>query len=531
VKYVVVVADRIADSGFALLRACADLEIVSTVGAPDRLRAELARAHALIVRSETRVSEELIADAPELSLIARAGTGVDNIDVSAATRRGLAVLNAPGANTVSAAEHTMALLLATMRRIPWAAASMRSGQWDRRSFAGTELRGKTLGVVGLGRIGAQVASLARAFGMKVIAHDPYLPETRAKELGVELLSIEALLPVADIVSLHLPLTADTKRLMNRERLALMKSTAVLVNTARGGLIDHAALLEALNRGALGGAALDVFDPEPLPADSPLRSCERVLLTPHLAASTPEAQERVAQEICAAVRDALLTGAVVGAVNLPGIDGAVLRRLAGVLELSRRLGRLATCIAPGRVRGVEVSYGGDDEQAPRPVMLAAVDGVLDAMGVNHVTLVNALVLAEERGLTVERRVGAAIKGFATTVGVTLSVGDGRTCVMGALVGDRAGRVISIDGFPVDVPADGHLIVLRNRDVPGVIGRVGTMLGAAAINIASYHQSRGDRSSGDALAAIVVDQPPDAELLGRLAALPDVLDVRFASVDGP
>lgn len=529
-SYVVVVADRIAESGVRVLRESPELEVVSTVGAPERLPAELARAQALIVRSETQVSERLIAQAPGLVLIARAGTGVDNIDVAAATRRGVAVINAPGANTVSAAEHTFALLLAAMRKIPWAVASMRSGGWDRTAFAGSELRGKTIGVVGLGRVGSHVATIARAFGMRVLAHDPYLPESRARELGVDLLPLDELLPRVDVVTLHLPLTPETRHLIDRRRLALMRPTAILVNTARGALVDEAALLEALERGTLGGAALDVFDAEPLPADSPLRACDKVILTPHLAASTAEAQERVAQEICAAVRDALVTGAVVGAVNLPGIDGRVLQRLSGVLDLARRLGRLAASLAPGRVQRVEVAYGGADEAAPKPVMLAAVEGVLDAMGVDHVTLVNALVLAEERGLTVERRVGSPEAGFATTVGVNLRAGQTRTVVLGALVGEHAGRVIGINEFAVDVPAEGHVIVLRNRDVPGVIGRVGSLLGGAGINIASYHQSRLDSAGSDALAAIVVDQAPGRDVLRGLADLPDVLDVRFVTLDG-
>jgi len=530
VTYVVVVADRIADSGFALLNAEDDIEVVSTVGDADRLKKEIRRANALIVRSDTQVTEALMAEASELQVIGRAGVGVDNVDVAAATQRGIAVLNAPGANTVSAAEHAIGLLLSHLRSIPPAVSSMRAGKWARKEFPGTEMRGKTLGLFGLGRIGRHVASIARAFGMRIIAHDPYLPEARALELGIELVPVDLLLARADVVSLHLPLTDETRHFLNRDRIAQMKDGAVVVNTARGALIDDAALIEGLDSGKLGGAALDVFDPEPLAEDSPLRSHERVTLTPHLAASTSEAQERVAAEICTAIRDALLTGSVGGAVNLPGISGKALARLVGVMELARRMGRLATAVANGRIRSVAVAYGGKDEDAPRPVMLAALEGVLSTMGVDQVSIVNVAALADERGMRVSRKVTTPLSGFSTTIGVKVQGQHGITNVIGAMVGERAGRVIEVNGFDVDVPADGYLVVLRNRDVPGVIGRVGTLLGEAEINVASYYQSRGGAKSDEALAAIVVDRQPASAVVAKLAGLADVAEVTVANLNG-
>ena len=316
-KHVVLVSDRIAEAGLTLLTARPELEVVSAVGDAAALRRELPRADALLVRSDTRVTADLIAAGPRLRLIARAGMGVDNIDLAAATRRGIVVLNTPGANTVSAAEHTFALLLALVRKVPWAAQSMRSGAWDRTALGGSELHGKLLGIVGLGRIGLHVAGIARGFGMRLVAHDPYVPAARGRELGVALVALDELLARADVVTLHLPLVDGTRHLLDARRLSLMKPTAMVINTARGGLIDEAALLCALERGAIAGAALDVFDEEPLPAESPLRRSERLVLTPHLAASTGEAQERVALEICGAVRDALLEGVVRGAVNGAG----------------------------------------------------------------------------------------------------------------------------------------------------------------------------------------------------------------------
>lgn len=529
----VVVADRVAASGLELLASTPEIETLNVAGqGREALEQALSGAHALIVRSETRVTADLLTRAPHLRLVARAGTGVDTIDVPAATRLGVAVMNAPGANTVSAAEHALGLLLALVRHIPWAAEAMRRGEWDRKRFEGTELRGKTMGIIGLGRIGGHVAQLARAFGMTVIAHDPFLSAERATELQVKVLPLEQLLATADVVTLHVALTEATHHLINAERLRSMKPTALLVNTARGELVDEAALAEAVREKRIAGAALDVFAVEPLAADSPLRRLDRVILTPHLAASTAEAQERVAQEICLVVRDALIDGDYSSAINGPGVSGEVLRRLTPLLDLSRRLGRLAAALSEGAVRRVEVAYGGKDEPAPRPVTVAAVEGLLSPPpGGAPVSLVNALLVAEERGIEVARKVGPAESGFETTVGVRVDTPEARTQVMGALVGNRAGRVIRIDEFEVDVAPEGWMLVIRNRNVPGVIGRVGTALGGAGINIRSYHQAQPPAGREEALAAITVDQRAPADVLRALAAQPDILRVCLANLDAP
>ena len=319
--FVVVVADRIDQDGLDLLSSGGDFAVVSTVDRPERLSEELRKAHALVVRSSTQVTRDTIALATELRVIARAGMGVDNIDVAAATEAGIAVLNTPGANTISAAEHTLALLLALLRNVPRAMSSLQGGQWDRKRFGGTELHGKTLSALGLGRIGQHVVHLAHAFGMRVLAHDPYLSPELASDLQVTLVSLEDALRQADVVTLHLPLTDDTRRIMNASRFALMKPTAVLVNTARGGLVDDVALVAALDAGKLSGAALDVFESEPLDPDSPLRTSEKIVLTPHLAASTAEAQKRVSLEVCEAVKRALAVGDVSGAINRSELVGA------------------------------------------------------------------------------------------------------------------------------------------------------------------------------------------------------------------
>jgi len=526
VTHRVVVADRVAEGGLQLLAATPDVEVASFAGKPrEELERALAGAHALIVRSETRVTADLLTRAPHLRVIARAGTGVDNIDVPAATRRGIAVMNAPGANTVSAAEHAMGLLLALVRHIPWAAEAMRRGEWDRKRFEGTELRGKTIGIVGLGRIGGHVAQVARAFGMQVVGHDPYLAPGRAAELQVKLLPLDQLLRQADVVTLHVAYTEQTHHLINTERLQLMKPTAVLINTARGELVDEQAVAEAIKTKRIAGAAIDVFAVEPLPADSVLRQLPGVILTPHLAASTAEAQERVSLEVCGAVREALVAGDLSFAINVPGISGDLLRRLGPLLDLARRLGRLALALVDGPVQSVEVAYGGKDEAAPRPVQVAAVEGLLSAMRIEPVSLVNALLIAEERGIQHARKSGTPEPGFETTVGVKLATERGRVRVTGALVGDSHGRVIRIDDYHVDVAPEGWMLVIRNRDVPGVIGRVGTLLGQAGINIGSYHQARRAAPGTDALAAITVDQPLTNGVLEHLGRAPDVLDVRL------
>jgi len=325
-----------------------------------------------------------------------------------------------------------------------------------------------------------------------------------------------------------PRLINPMSLINAERLRLMKPTATLINTARGELVDEAALADAVREKRIGGAAIDVFSVEPLPADSPLRALDRVLLTPHLAASTAEAQERVAVEICTAVRDSLVSGDLSFAINVPGISGggAVLKRLAPLLDLARRLGRLSLALADGPIKALEVAYGGKDEAAPRPVLMSALEGVLSAMNAGPVSLVNAQVLAEEQGIQLARKTGAPEPGFETSIGVKVDTARGRVRVAGALVGNSHGRVVRIDDYHVDVAPDGWMLVMRNRDVPGVIGRVGTVLGGAGINIASYHQARRATPGQEALAAINVDQALKNGVLEELQRLPDVLDVRLA-----
>lgn len=525
-RWTIVVADRVSPSGLAPL---VDHERFTVAMGADwdreRLRSELAGAHGLVVRSGTRVDDELLGSAPVLRVVGRAGVGVDNIDLDAATERGVAVLNAPSGNTVSAAELTFALILAAVRRIAAADRSVRAGEWARSRFAGAELRGKVLGLVGAGRIGTAVARRAQAFGMEVRAYDPWLSEERAGDLGVTRVpSVKELLGGSDVVSLHVPLTDRTRGMIGVDELAAMKPGAVLVNVARGGVVDDAALARALTDERLAGAALDVYETEPLAPDSPLRDAPNLVLTPHLGASTAEAQELVAREIAEAVRDVFLHGDLSRALNAPAVGGEALRRLRPTLELARRLGRLASALAPGGIDEVEVRYAGPFGDALSPVAAYVLMGLLaPIVGEDRVNFVNAFHLAGARGMDVSTHRLARHADYTDYVEVALATEGGPHRVAGALLGDQHPRVVRIDEYHVDVVPEGSLLVLRNRDVPGVIGRVGSLLGSLKLNIAEYHQSRLSEG-GEALAAVAVDGSVDGEVVERLCGLAEIADAR-------
>ena len=526
----VLIADRMPAEGLAPLQADPRIELVDRTGLKgDELAGALADVDAVIVRSSTRITRESLLETQRLKVIGRAGVGVDNIDVGAATERGIAVLNAPSGNTISAAELTITLLLAVLRRVPAADASMKRGEWDRTSFAGSELHGKTLGLVGAGRIGGEVARRARAFGMRVIVYDPFLSEERARALEVELVSLDDVLARADVLSLHTPLTEKTAGLIGDAQLARMKKTAVLVNAARGGVVDEGALHRALSEDRIAGAALDVFEQEPLPGDHPLRALPNVVLTPHLGASTHEAQQNVAVEIAEAVRAALVEADFSRAVNAPALGGEEMRKLRPLIDLAERLGTLAAGLAGSAVSVADVQYAGESGTTLHPLAAAAMVGVLrNAVGRAAVNLVNALHLAEARGIEVRRaHLGPEADG-AHYLQLWVS-GSGRSVrVAGAILAGGNPRLLRIDDYRVDIAPRGTLVVLRNRDVPGVIGSVGTLLGGAGVNIAEYHQARRE-AGGEALAAISVDNRLSEELIRELGGLPDVLEARQVQLD--
>lgn len=519
----VLVADPIAEDGIALLRSGAEVEVVRGLSEAD-LCARVAAADALVVRSETKVTARVIEAGQRLQVIARAGIGVDNIDVETATRRGVYVVNAPTGNIVAAAEHALALMLALLRQIPAADRSVRAAEWKRSAFLGREARGKTLGLIGLGRVGSEVARRAAALEMKILAHDPYATEAKAQSVGARLVELDELLRSSDVISIHAPLTPQTRRLLDAAALAKVKRGAFLVNAARGEIVDEKAVAEALREGRLGGAALDVFDPEP-PRGSPILAAPRTVLTPHIGGSTVEAQENVAVDVAQQVLDVLAGRPPASAVNAPRPPAEEAGGLAWV-TLAERLGSLAAQLLDERPAAVEIAYRGDVlELDPDPLRAAAVKGVLETFSEERVNLVNALALARARGLTVAERRETAAQRYTGLLAVHL----GRTEVAGALVQGEP-RILFIDDFWVDVPCEGHLLLTKHRDKPGMVGRVGTLLGENDVNISSMQVGR-LHPRGDALMILTLDDPVPPQVRERIAEFVDINDVRTARLGNP
>jgi len=453
------------------------------------LRADLSDADALVVRSATTVTAEMLAAAPRLRVVARAGAGVDNVDVEAASARGVLVLNAPGANSVSVAEHVFALMLASTRSVALADAQMKAGQWGKKSLRGVELRGKTLGVAGLGRIGREVVRRARAFDMAVLAHDPFIASHVADDLGVELVALDALIERADFVTLHLPSTVATRGILNRARLARCRPGARIINTARGDLVDEAALVEALAEGRLAGAGLDVFRQEP-PPDTTLTGMRQVVATPHVGGATAEAQRLVGLEAATGVREYLRSGIARNAVNYPSLAPDELRGLRPYLVLAERLGSFLAQLAQGRIAGVGLRYYGQLADRPHEMLVGAtLVGLLGQVLSQAVTLVNARTVAGQRGLEIVESRSSRPRNFTSLLSLKLRTSDGELWAEGAVFEPERPRLVRLDGVEVEAPLEGTLVVVRNRDQPGVIGEVGSVLGRHGINIATFALGRG------------------------------------------
>jgi D-3-phosphoglycerate dehydrogenase len=496
----ILVAESIAPEGIAALRARHEVDVRTGLSADD-LRAAVADYDALIVRSQVAVDASLIAAAPRLQVIGRAGVGVDNVDLDAATRAGITVVNAPTGNTLAAAEHTLALLFALARRVPAADASMRRGEWSRSTLQGVQLRGRTLGIIGLGKIGMAVAERARALGMTLLGSDPYVTAEQAALRGVELVDIGALLERSDAVTVHVPLSRATTGLIDAKAIRRMKPGAFVLNVARGGIVDETALAEALREGRVGGAGIDVFEEEP-PTGSPLLDAPNTVLTPHLGASTAEAQVAVAEEIAEQVLDVLDGRAAQYAVNAPLLSAEAEQTIGPYLPLAETLGRFLAQFARAGIGTLTIELAGDLAQTETgPLTAAALRGLLETATTERVNLVNAAILAKARGISVVERKTADAGGFSAAITLTGTVKGGSATVGGTLAGGEM-RIVRLNGYRLDMAAEDRMLITRHHDRPGTIGRLGQLLGQADVNISSMHVAR-TKPREDALMIVSVD----------------------------
>jgi D-3-phosphoglycerate dehydrogenase / 2-oxoglutarate reductase len=508
----VLVRESIADAGVDLLREHFDVDVDFESPLDDIV----GQYDAIVVRSATKVTADVIERATNLKVIGRAGVGVDNVDVEAATRRGIVVANAPESTVVSAAEHTIGLLVALARNIPQAHAALKQGRWERKTYGGVELAGKTLGVLGFGRIGQQVARRALGLGMRVVAYDPFVAAERFRELGAERVeTTEEVYDVAEFITLHLPLTDETRKSIDAGAFARMRDGVRLVNAARGQLVDEDALLEALRSGKVAGAALDVFSAEPY--SGPLLELDNVVVTPHLAASTDEAQDRAGVIVAEQVAAALEGGLVTNAVNIPAIGAEDLEVLGPYVPLAAKLGRLALDLAGGRADEIVITaYGGLTDYDTRLLTVAALNGAFQGRADRPVNYVNAPLIARERGIEVREERSQSARDYTNLVRVEVRTGDERTRVAGTTIGsENRPWLVHALGFELDLELAPLLVLFRYDDVPGVIGRVGTLFGDAGVNIANMTVSR-SRRGGKALMALSVDTRPPAELVERIRA---------------
>lgn len=522
-SYKVLVLEGITERGLELLKAEGWTIDVQKALPPAELAKLVPPYDALLIRSGSRVTAEVVDAARGLKVIGRPGVGVDNVDLDAATRRGIVVMNSPGGNLVSTAELTLGLLFAVARNIPQADAAMKAERWDRKSFAGVELHGKRIGVVGLGRIGREVAARCRGLGMEVAAYDPFVAESVAEAIHVKLLSFDELLTSSDFLTLHTTLTRETRQLLGKEALAKVKPGIRIINAARGELVDGEALLAALESGRVAGAALDVHAQEP-PKDWRLAGHPRVVATPHVGAATIEAQERVGTDIAIQVRDFLKGGVIQQAVNFFSLSGDVYDQVRPAMDLAERLGAFLAQVSPGSPERIELGvYGELREIDVKPILSAAVAGVLRPLLAGGVTVVNAVALARERGIDVIESSSSAPLAFSNLMALRLKTSDNDLSVAGTLFGGDHLRLVEVDGVEVDAIPQGHLLLVKNDDTPGVVGHIGTLLGERSVNIARMTVGR-KPGSGRAVMLIEVDNEVPAEALEELRRVAGIRDAR-------
>ncbi len=510
----VFITDPIAHEGIEILKE-AGLEVEEKLGlSPEELKEIIGEAHALVIRSNTKVTADLLEYASNLKVVGRAGTGLDNVDIPACNKKGIVVMNTPGGNTNSAAEHTIAMLLALTRHIPQATASMKAGKWEKKKFQGQEVAGKTIGIIGSGRIGGIVSQLAKGLKMKVMAYDPYMNPEMADKLGIELVELDELLSRADYVSVHTPLTEETRGMLNKEMFDKMKPSAMVLNCARGGIVNEADLFDALSSGKLAGAALDVFEKEPTTIENPLFKLNNFICTPHLGASTREAQENVAVAVARQIADYLTKGEVRNAVNVPSVSAETMKVLGPVLNLADKMGAFVAHLVTGPLKRVEISYQGDlAEIDTAPVTISVLKSLLAPVLREDVNFVNAPVVAKDRGIKVVESKSDTCENFNNLMEIKVVSGEDENSLAGTIFGKTEPRLVRINNFTLEAVPEGHMLLIYNEDRPGVIGRIGTTLGESGINIARMQVGQ-DPGHNRNVILLTIDESAPSEVLERL-----------------
>ncbi len=519
----VLISDNISQKCIDILKN-AGLSVDVRAGMkPEELKACIGKYHGLVIRSATKVTAEIIDAAGNLKVIGRAGSGLDNVDKAAATKKGIVVMNTPGGNTITTAEHTIAHIVSLARLIPQANSSMKAGKWEKKKFMGVELFNKTLGVIGIGNIGSQVAKRLQAFGMNAIAYDPFLNEEKAKIMGVEKVDLPALYKRSDFITIHTPLTPETKYLINKDSFRLMKDGVRIINCARGGIINEAELYDAIVSGKVAGAALDVFEKEP-PENNPLLSLENVICTPHLGASTKEAQENVAVAVAEQIVDYLVHGTIRHAVNFPSIPADQIARLQPYIALAEKLGGFASQMFEGGATEIMIEYQADAAKInTAPVTIAAIKGFLNPILLETVNFVNAPVIAKERGIEVKEARSTVEGDYQSMIALRVKAKGKESYFAGTLFSKKDPRIVYVDNFKVEIVPEGELLFLYNNDKPGVIGNIGTLLGGNNINIARMHFGR-ESQGGMAISVVSIDAHASPGIIKQIRELPNILSVR-------
>ncbi len=525
----ILVSDPLSEEGLKIIKEVKEFQVdVKTELKPEALKETIKDYDALIVRSATKVTKDIIAAAGKLKVIGRAGVGLDNVDLEAATQKGIIVMNTPGGNTISTAEHTMSMILALSRNIAQANASTKKGEWKRSKFMGVELYNKVLGIVGLGRIGSEVAKRASSFGMKVLAYDPFLSREVAESLGVEVVELKELLQRSDYITVHTPLTEETRHIISTEEFAMMRKGARIINCARGGIIDEAALVNAIKEGKVAGAAIDVFEQEPLSLESELLKLDNVVTTPHLGASTEEAQVNVAIEVSEIVRDALLGKGIRNAANYPSVEQEVYKILEPYINLCEKLGIFSAQLAQGRYEAVNINYSGEITQHDlSPLTMALVKGMLSPILKESVNFINALTLAKERGIKIKETKSSKEEEFVNLIQVEIKTDKETRKIGGTLSPNKQPRIVKVDTYYVEVTPAGNMIMIQNWDKPGIIGNLGTLLGKQNINIASMTFGR-EKPGGKAITVLNVDSPVSPEALDKIKKIENILAVKVINI---